>query len=239
MIAWRRATASNLRRNLLKPVLAGVVVLAVPGCARRRRASPPALLMFGFAAFVLGRGRAGAVARRARPAGDVGRGGAGARWSRWCAATAAATAATSCTRASPCCSSASRRRRASRTSARCSSRRARARGSARYEVTYVKPTAELQAAPNGRLERIDLGAQLRVARDGERRRRRCAPSSRYFPSTAPFLGPISRFFEGEATSEVGLKAGWRRDVWTAIAPDIGALRPRHRGGRQGLLAARS
>ena len=48
----------------------------------------------------------------------------------------------------------------------------------------------------------------------------------FFPSLAPFLGPISRFFEGEATSEVGLKAGWRRDVWTAIAPDIGALRPR-------------
>ena len=40
------------------------------------------------------------------------------------------------------------------------------------------------------------------------------------------MGPVSRFFEGEATSEVGLQAGWRRDVWTAIAPDIGALRPR-------------
>ena len=36
-----------------------------------------------------------------------------------------------------------------------------------YEVTYVKPTAELQAAPNGRLEKIDFGAQLRVTRDGE------------------------------------------------------------------------
>ena len=48
----------------------------------------------------------------------------------------------------------------------------------------------------------------------------------YFPSLAPFLGPISRFFEGEATSEVGLQAGWRRDIWTAIAPDIGSLRPR-------------
>jgi cytochrome c-type biogenesis protein CcmF len=40
------------------------------------------------------------------------------------------------------------------------------------------------------------------------------------------MGPVSRFFEGEATSEVGLQAGWRRDVWTAIAPDTSALRPR-------------
>ena len=28
------------------------------------------------------------------------------------------------------------------------------------------------------------------------------------------LGPVSRFFEGEATSEVGLQAGLRRDVWS-------------------------
>jgi cytochrome c-type biogenesis protein CcmF len=94
-----------------------------------------------------------------------------------------------------------------------------------YEIEYVKPTSELVAASNGRLERIDFGAKLRVTRDGERVADMTTVKS-YFPSTAPFLGPISRFFEGEATSEVGLKAGWRRDVWTAIAPDIGALRPR-------------
>jgi cytochrome c-type biogenesis protein CcmF len=36
---------------------------------------------------------------------------------------------------------------------------------------------------------------------------------------------VSRFFEGEATSEVGLRAGLRRDLWTAVAPDIGRLQP--------------
>jgi cytochrome c-type biogenesis protein CcmF len=82
-----------------------------------------------------------------------------------------------------------------------------------------------QAANNGRLEKIDFGAQLRVTKDGEKVADMTTVKS-YFPSLAPFLGPISRFFEGEATSEVGLKAGWRRDIWTAIAPDIGALRPR-------------
>ena len=42
----------------------------------------------------------------------------------------------------------------------------------------------------------------------------------FFPSADPSLGPISRFFEGEATSEVGLRAGLRRDVWSAISPNV-------------------
>ena len=44
------------------------------------------------------------------------------------------------------------------------------------------------------------------------------------------LGPISRFFEGEATSEVGLKAGLRRDFWISVAPDTQRLAPRIREG---------
>ena len=36
----------------------------------------------------------------------------------------------------------------------------------------------------------------------------------FFPSADPTLGPVSRFFEGEATSEVGLRAGLKRDVWS-------------------------
>ncbi len=35
---------------------------------------------------------------------------------------------------------------------------------------------------------------------------------------------MSRFFEGEATSEVGLKQGLRRDVWSAVNPDTSRLR---------------
>jgi len=34
---------------------------------------------------------------------------------------------------------------------------------------------------------------------------------------------VSRYFEGEATSEVGMRSGLRRDVWTAINPDLGPL----------------
>jgi cytochrome c-type biogenesis protein CcmF len=39
------------------------------------------------------------------------------------------------------------------------------------------------------------------------------------------FGAIGRFFEGEATSEVGLRAGVTRDLWTAVQPDIGPLMP--------------
>ena len=88
-----------------------------------------------------------------------------------------------------------------------------------YEMTYVKPTADLQAASNGRLEKIDLGAVMRVSRGGETVGTLRTERS-FFPSADPSLGPISRFFEGEATSEVGLRAGLRRDVWSAISPNV-------------------
>jgi cytochrome c-type biogenesis protein CcmF len=36
---------------------------------------------------------------------------------------------------------------------------------------------------------------------------------------------LAALFDGEATSEVGLRAGLTRDLWTAIQPDIGPLMP--------------
>ena len=98
-----------------------------------------------------------------------------------------------------------------------------------YTVQYVKPTAELVAAPNGRLERIDLGADLRVARGGETPRIVHTEKS-YFPSNGPELGAVSRFFEGESTSEVGLNAGLRRDFWVSVAPDTQRLDARVKEG---------
>jgi cytochrome c-type biogenesis protein CcmF len=94
-----------------------------------------------------------------------------------------------------------------------------------YEITYDKPTSQLAAASNGRLERIDLGARLRVSKDG-RFLGVLETEKSFFPTADPNLGPVSRFFEGEATSEVGLMAGWRRDLWTAVNPDIARLRAR-------------
>ena len=39
-----------------------------------------------------------------------------------------------------------------------------------YEIEYVRPTADLVAASNGRLERIDFGAVMRVTATARRRR---------------------------------------------------------------------
>jgi cytochrome c-type biogenesis protein CcmF len=86
-----------------------------------------------------------------------------------------------------------------------------------YDVRYVRATGDLSR------ERISLGAVLDVRKDG-RHVATLRPSRGYYPSPDPGEGPIGRFFDGESTSEVGLRAGVRRDVWTAIQPDIAPLR---------------
>jgi cytochrome c-type biogenesis protein CcmF len=106
-----------------------------------------------------------------------------------------------------------------------------------YDLTYLRPTSELQAASNGRLEKIDLGAVMRVSRGGDVVGTLRTERS-FFPSADPTLGPVSRFFEGEATSEVGLRAGLRRDVWSAISPNIRDLRKRIAEGDKVFTAAK-
>ena len=51
------------------------------------------------------------------------------------------------------------------------------------------------------------------------------------------MGPIGRFFRGESTSEVGLTAGLRRDVWTAMQPDLRVLNAAIRDGNRQLADA--
>jgi cytochrome c-type biogenesis protein CcmF len=92
-----------------------------------------------------------------------------------------------------------------------------------YEIEYLRATGRIDVADNGRLEKIDLGADLRVRR-GDGPAHVLHTERSYFPSTDPRLGAVSRYFEGEATSEVGLRAGLRRDVWADISPDIEPLR---------------
>jgi cytochrome c-type biogenesis protein CcmF len=94
-----------------------------------------------------------------------------------------------------------------------------------YRYTYVRPTASLHAASNGHLERISLGAMMHVSHNGGKPIT-INTTKDYFPSQDPSLGPVSRFFDGEATSEVGLKQGTLRDVWAAINPDTSLLAPK-------------
>jgi cytochrome c-type biogenesis protein CcmF len=85
-----------------------------------------------------------------------------------------------------------------------------------YRLTYERPTVDVTN------ERIAFGAILRVERDGERFAV-LAPTRNYFRPQGEPSGPISSYFEGEATSEVGLESGVRQDLWTAVQPGLGSV----------------
>jgi cytochrome c-type biogenesis protein CcmF len=86
------------------------------------------------------------------------------------------------------------------------------------KVTYERPTVGYDSAA------FTFGAVLGIERDGKRFT--LHPSRRYFRPTGAGTGTIGSFFDGEATSEVGLKAGAGSDLWTAVEPDISAVRKR-------------
>jgi len=95
-----------------------------------------------------------------------------------------------------------------------------------YEVTYREATAKLGGDDSGTGAPISFGAVLDVRKDGEHFVMR--PLRNYYTSGDPSLGMISRFFEGEATSEVDVRWGLTRDFWMAVRPDIGSLDARIR-----------
>jgi cytochrome c-type biogenesis protein CcmF len=222
VIPWRRATLANLRRQLTLPILAAVAALAVSLVLGADHV--PSLILFTLAGFAV----AVVVQEYVR----------GVRARRAMASEIVPVALVSLVRRN--------RRRyggylvhlgvvvlfvgvgassAFNHQADVTLSPGQSREIGGYTIRYEEPTSRVVAAPNGRLERIDLGARLSVARDGAAVRRLHTQRS-YFPSSDPSLGPVSRFFEGESTSEVGLRAGVTRDVWTAVAPSLAALRPR-------------
>lgn len=218
VIAWRKATAANLKRNLGGPALFGVLTL-VALLAFGVHGSVTALIMFTLGAFVLGtvmqefwRGTKArrAVAKESVPVAlfqlvkrNRGRYGGYVVHVGIIVLFVGVAASSSF--------------KDVRDVALNPGQSAMVGG---YEFTYVKPTSELVAAPNGRLEKIEFGAELKV--NG----RTMHTSKDYYPSQDTSLGPISRFFDGEATTEVALRATFGKDTWAAVAPDIQKLRPR-------------
>jgi cytochrome c-type biogenesis protein CcmF len=88
-----------------------------------------------------------------------------------------------------------------------------------YDIRYLRPTSALTA------EKITLGALLEVSKDG-RHVATLLPSRGYYPSLdEASFGRIGRFFNGDSTSELGLRAGLTRDIWTAAQPDLSAVQP--------------
>ena len=85
-----------------------------------------------------------------------------------------------------------------------------------YTLTYERLTAD----PAN--ERIAFKAALDVDKDGKDFAD-LEPARNYYPTQDPAAGPIGRYFEGEATSEVGLSAGPGGDLWTAFQPNLSTM----------------
>jgi cytochrome c-type biogenesis protein CcmF len=109
-----------------------------------------------------------------------------------------------------------------------------------YDIRYLRATSALSN------EKMTLGAILDVSKNG-RHVSTLTPTRGYYAAPDPGLGPVGRYFAGEATSEVGLRAGLRRDIWTAVQPNVGAMQsmidgldrrfPLATGRSEGLLLA--
>ena len=218
VIAWRRATLANARRNFLWPTVAALVVL-VALLAFGVTGSATALIMFVFAAFVVGvlgqelwRG----VRRAARD--DLGGARARGREPRAAQPPALRRLHRPPRHGRPL----RRRRRLVGLPARA--RRAPdARARRRPSAATRSPTC---APPRAWTSATAASSAWRWARTcgcarTARRSRDLHTERGYYPSSAPFAsgGLVRGLFEGEATSEVGMKAGPLRDVWTVIQPD--------------------
>ncbi len=81
------------------------------------------------------------------------------------------------------------------------------------KITYVKPEVSVDS------EKFTFASLVTVEKDGKLEAT-LRPSRRYFRPTGQPTGTISSYFDGEATSEVGLHAGLGHDEWIAAQPDI-------------------
>jgi cytochrome c-type biogenesis protein CcmF len=221
VIAWRRATLANARRNFRTPIacsLATLIALLAAGIADK----PLAIAMFCCAAFVFG--SIGQEFFR------------GARARRAMAGEAAPLALVALVRRN--------RRRyggyivhlgiavlfvgvAASSSFQHASELGLSQGQSTrvgaYAVRYVRPTATItpryDAAHTG--STLSLGAVLDVTKGGHHVAT-LTPSEGFYASDEASQGSVGSLIGGQPVSHVAMDAGITRDVWTAIQPDIEA-----------------
>jgi cytochrome c-type biogenesis protein CcmF len=90
-----------------------------------------------------------------------------------------------------------------------------------YTITYRRPTVAVLADRSGTGAPIALGAVLDVRKGGKSWTMR--PSRNFYQANDGSGGAFGQYFLGESTSEVDLRWGLRRDVWTAMQPDPAPL----------------
>ncbi len=219
IIAWRRVTLSNLRRNLAFPVAAGLLALIVLMAAVGTDHAF-ALAMFACGAFVLAAVAQefwrGARARRAisRESPPVAlaqlvrrnrrRYGGYVVHAGIAVALIGVAGSTSFQH--------------SRYATLRPGQSARIDG---YTIRYVRPTVSATSA------KLSLGAVLSVSK-ASHHVTTLETQHELYPSQDPSLGPIGRFFNGSDESRIGLKSGLTRDIWTVVNPSLQPL--------QGLIA---
>jgi cytochrome c-type biogenesis protein CcmF len=216
VIAWRRATLANARRNLLAPLGAAaavtVALVALAGASRR----PGALALVFAAAFAVAviaqELRRGVRARRTMTGASVpvaavtliGRNRH--RYGGYLVHVGIAVLLIGVA-----VSSSFEHIRDVRLSP------GQTAHIAGYDVRYAGATSGLTS------EKLSFGAVLDVSRDG-RHVATLHPTRGYYPAPGQGpLGAVGAFFDGESESQIGLQTGPKRDLWTAIQPDIGAM----------------
>jgi cytochrome c-type biogenesis protein CcmF len=230
VLAWRRVTPSRLLRILAVPATVTLVALLVLLAFTTAARSAPSLLMFLFVAFVLG-----VVGQEFLRGGAARRVMTGESWPRALARLTGRNrrryggylvhAGIAVLFLGVAASSAFVEQRDVRLSPGETVR------VGDYEVTYREATARLGGDGAGTGAPISFGAVMDVRRGDQSFTLR--PSRNYYSTSDPSKGAISRFFEGEATSEVDVRWGLRRDLWLAVRPDLISLEdPIARADRQ-------
>ena len=222
IIAWRRVTIANLRRNFLLPATAAAVALVALLALTSAVSRPFALIMFTLGAFVLA-----AVAQelwrgaRARhvltgdplPRALVGLVGRNRRRYGGYIAHAGMAVLLVGVAASSSFQRSHEVMLAPGQSASVSG----------YRITYVRPTQHAAFTDQGEVAKLSFGAVLDVSRNG-RHVTTLTTTRGFYPATAdPTVGPISEAFNGQADSQVGLQAGLTRDIWTVVNPNLQPL----------------
>ncbi|HEX3511419.1 MAG TPA: cytochrome c-type biogenesis CcmF C-terminal domain-containing protein [Solirubrobacteraceae bacterium] len=221
VIAWRRATLANARRNLLAPLGCALLALAVL-LALGVSGKPFALAMFCCAAFVLGAvGQEflrGTLARRAISGEPLPRALLALvrrnrrRYGGYVVHVGMAVLFVGVA------ASSSFQHASELTLTPGSSTRVGA-----YEIRYVRPTASItpsqDRAHTG--STLALGAQLDVSKGG-RHVATLYPSEGFYASQDASQGTVGSLIGGQPVSHISMDGGVTRDVWSAIAPDIEA-----------------
>jgi cytochrome c-type biogenesis protein CcmF len=231
LVAWRRITWTSARRAFALPAAIAVAVVGAALALSDAREQPWALLLFGFAAFALAALAQefwrGAAARRTLSGGSLPGSLLGMasrnrrRYGGYIVHAGIATLLIGVAASS-----------SFQTKRDVNLSPGESATVAGYRLTYERPTVDVNN------ERIAFGAILDVRRDGKHFAT-LAPTRGFYRPSSFEQGPIKSFFSGEAESEVGMRAGLRKDLWTAVQPNIGpVLREAGRANRRFQRIAR-